>query len=259
MSFLSTSSTSSNVNSPSSRCEEMRTLFNSLNHDIILRQHTFDPPSPPLTPKSPLHSISTNHLTSFKNSSMEPAFIPRFVRSPQHMMTTSQCSSNNVGQSNRFAHAQYTSTMHHRDGFCKCCTTTRNEMPTDPSHHDVYRRQYIHMPSPSYSHKHNIESTRLASEYAQFQSSLTATSLSPSSPLKRKHWVETTRDKYHQQPSLKQPKMSNEDDRRRSPPPTIDDNMEGKGNDKNACQIHGLLSLPGSREPRYVIIIHFFD
>ena len=246
MSFLTTSSTTSNVNS-SSRCEEMRTLFNSLNHDIILRQHSFDPPTPPLTPESPIHhSISTNHITSLKNPNMvEPAFIPRFTRSPQPMMTSAQTSNN-------FPHAHYTSTIHHREGYCKCCTTTRNDIPTDPSRqHDVYRRQYIHAPSPSYAHKHNVESTRLASEYAQFQSSLSATSLSPSLPLKRKHWVDTTREEYHQQPSVKQPKISNEDDRRRSPPPpTMNDNMEEKRNDKNACQIHGLLSLPGSREPR---------
>ena len=256
MSFLTTSSSSPNGNKNfPTRCEEMRTLFNSLNHDIFIRQQSFDPPTPPLTPESPLHAMQTNHLTSLNNCAREPAFLPRYARSTSHSSQTP-----NINEPSRSTHAQYTTPMH-TEGYCKCCTTTRNEFPPESTHRDLYRRQYLPVPSPSpshsYKHFQGVDSTHLASDYTLFQPSLNTTSLNPSS-LKRKHW-QVTRDEY-QQPSSKQPKIVDGDDDRRKPlvTPTLThghkdeerNNRNEERDDRNACQIQGLLSLPGSREPK---------
>jgi len=223
MSFLTANPTENNHHK--SRDEEMRTLFHSLNHDI-LRQQIYDPPTPPLTPESPLHT-STNHLPSLRSpTSSEPTstFMPRYTRSQSYTVD---------------AHPRYTHTSQHTS--CKCCPRpyTNAHQPRD-----YYRRPSTHLYPSSYKHHYTPSTTDIAPSHPAFSPTTTATNL------KRRFEDE---DCF---PPAKKMKLINEDgDNGKDNPQKHNRNEKGQLSNtrKIACQVQGLLSLPGAREPKFDI------
>ena len=219
MSFLTTNSTGNNHHT--TRDEEMRTLFHSLNHDI-LRQQIYDPPTPPLTPESPLQ-ISTNHLPSLRSpTSSEPTstFMPRYTRSQSYTVDTH----------NRYTHAsQHTS--------CKCCPRAYSNAHQP---RDYYRRPSTHLYTSSYKH-HYAPSTDLAPSHAAFPPTSSAQNL------KRRF-----EDENCFSPSKKIKLVNEESNNGGKDNPQKYNNEKGQISNtrKIACQVQGLLSLPGAREPK---------
>ena len=222
------------------RNEEIRSAFQTLNQSIL--RNGYHPVTPPESPgQQPANHIPlklSSYLpvtsTSFENQSRNRAtnsssnHMPRYDRWRPY--TTS--STSDILQDNTRLSPHTSSWSHKHGGSCTCCSSQRSlpeEMP-------VIGRGEYYRSSPPTTSSYNYH----ASNPPNPPSTITNRSndglpLTPNTtlsiPLKRRYEDNTPLDS--------------------PPPPGPAKRMKfTKDDDKIACQVNGILSLPGSREPK---------
>lgn len=232
------------------RAEELRSAFNSLNHDI-LRQQGYNPPTPPLSPESPttthmmLGASSLRSANSINHDAIQSAFESRgeptsviSCYDKARTLTSSASSTNKLDQMNRFQ-----SSYPHTNGPCLCCP----------------------QPKPYLANVLVLPNGRSSSYEASFREPNTGPPVDELTKIMMREPVDT--DFYHEVQqangmSTISTAYSNDKVMLSQPPPLkrrydsepVDGEISSKklklNNETIACQVHGILSLPGSREPR---------
>jgi len=219
------------------RDEEIRSAFQTLNQNIL--RHGYNPVTPPESPGQQ----PSNHIP-LKLSSYLPTTSASFQSHPRnggtngssnhmqrydrwHPYTTS--STSDVQQENNRLSTHASSWSHKHGGSCTCCSSQRSFSEGAPM---IGREEYYRSSPPSHHHTYHNSNIHSAAILNRSKDSLP---LSPNAAipisLKRRYEETLTSDP--------------------QPPPTPAKRMKlGKDNDKIACQVNGILSLPGSREPK---------